>query len=104
MSLGNTLCEDAGVFGIEEEINALKSHVVVSAVPLAGVPLSLFVVAIDEHWPPGSQAIFVPIETFTWDRNEGAVRLLTIRDPLFRFTAVVLRVVEVLKWKPVFLV
>lgn len=104
MRLGHTLCEDAGVLGVEEEINALQSHIVVGAVPLTGVPLSLFVVAVNEHWPPGSQAIFVSVETFTWDRNEGAVRLLTIRDPFFRLTTVVLGVIEVLKGQPVFLI
>lgn len=104
VGLSNTLCEDARVLRVEEQIDALEPHIVCGAVPLAGVALGLLVVAIDEDWPPGTQAVFVLEETLAWDWNKCAVLLLTIRDPLFGLAAVVLGVIEELKWQPVFLI
>lgn len=56
---------------------------------------------MDQNWSPFTFTVGVLIETFTWDRKEVSIFIVAERDPFFWESAVVLGIIEGLKWKPV---
>lgn len=78
VSLGYTLCKNARVFGVEQQINTVKAHHVSGAIPETSVLLVLSIIAINQHWSPVANAIFFLVKALAWDRAETTVRLLSI--------------------------
>ena len=101
MGLNDTLSKDTWVLSIEEQVDAGELNVLVSTVPITSEPLRLLDVVMDEDWLPVATAVGVAIETFAWNGHKGAVRLVSIGDPLLRQAAIVLCVVEGLQREPV---
>ena len=104
MSLCNSLCEDSWILRVEQKINSGQFDILLFlfdlSVPIACVDLAFFIIGVDEYWAPMANTVD-HMETFSRNRLERAVFLLTVLDPLGGLSAVVLGVVEWLEGKPV---
>jgi hypothetical protein len=84
VGLSDSLSEDTGIFGVEEEVDPGELGVLVETIPVAGVDFALHVIRVDEDWLPFTAAIFIFEKTLSGDGSEVAVHVVAEGDPLLR--------------------
>lgn len=101
VGLRDSLREDPGVLGVEQQVDPRQLGVLLEAVPVAREHFAFAVVGVHEHGAPLAAAVLVFEQALARNRREVAVSVEAERNPLFRQAAVVLSVVERLQRQPV---